>query len=95
MDPPVYDTLILSDVHLGSDTSRAREATCVLKQNRFRRLRPEIMVILDADKKVREEFATINLLTCAQNSASKEPTLWITTGLEAGAYGIDPTEYFL
>ena len=38
MDPPVYDTLILSDVHLGSDTSRAREATCVLKENRFRRL---------------------------------------------------------
>lgn len=38
MDPPVYDTLILSDVHLGADTSRAREATRVLKQNRFRRL---------------------------------------------------------
>src|SRR5579863_1170005 len=38
MDPPVYDTLILSDVHLGADTSRAREATCVLKENRFRRL---------------------------------------------------------
>jgi UDP-2,3-diacylglucosamine pyrophosphatase LpxH len=38
MDPPVYDTLILSDVHLGSETSRAREATCVLKENRFRRL---------------------------------------------------------
>ena len=38
MDPPVYDTLILSDVHLGSDTSRAREATRMLKENRFRRL---------------------------------------------------------
>jgi putative nucleotidyltransferase with HDIG domain len=71
------------------------EVGVVIGQNRFRRLRPEIMVILDADKKVREEFATINLLTCAQNSASKEPTLWITAGLEAGAYGIDPTEYFL
>ena len=38
MDPPVYDTLILSDVHLEADTSRAREATCVLKENRFGRL---------------------------------------------------------
>ena len=38
MDPPVYDTLILSDVHLGADTSHAREATCVLKENHFRRL---------------------------------------------------------
>ena len=27
MDPAVYDTLILSDVHLGAETSRAREAT--------------------------------------------------------------------
>src|SRR3984957_13853851 len=38
MDLPVYDTLILSDLHLGADTSHAREATRVLKQNRFKRL---------------------------------------------------------
>ena len=35
MDPPAYNTLILSDLHLGAETSRAREATRVLKQNRF------------------------------------------------------------
>jgi UDP-2,3-diacylglucosamine pyrophosphatase LpxH len=38
MDLSVYNTLILSDLHLGADTSRAREATRVLKQNRFQRL---------------------------------------------------------
>ncbi len=38
MDPPVYDTLILSDLHLGSECSRARDATRVLKENSFRRL---------------------------------------------------------
>jgi UDP-2,3-diacylglucosamine pyrophosphatase LpxH len=38
MDLPVYDTLILSDLHLGAETSHAREATLVLKGNRFRRL---------------------------------------------------------
>lgn len=38
MDPPVYDTLILSDLHLGSECSRARDATRVLKENRFHRL---------------------------------------------------------
>jgi UDP-2,3-diacylglucosamine pyrophosphatase LpxH len=32
------DTLILSDVHLGSETSRAREATELLESMRFRRL---------------------------------------------------------
>jgi UDP-2,3-diacylglucosamine pyrophosphatase LpxH len=38
MDLPVYNTLILSDLHLGAETSHAREATRVLKQNSFRRL---------------------------------------------------------
>ena len=36
MDLPVYNTLILSDLHLGAETSRAREATQVLKNSRFR-----------------------------------------------------------
>ena len=38
MDLPVHNTLILSDLHLGAETSHAREATRVLKQNRFQRL---------------------------------------------------------
>jgi len=33
-----YDTLILSDVHLGSELSRARDALDVLESHRFRRL---------------------------------------------------------
>jgi UDP-2,3-diacylglucosamine pyrophosphatase LpxH len=38
VDLHVYNTLILSDLHLGAETSHAREATRVLKENRFRRL---------------------------------------------------------
>ncbi len=38
MDPHAYNTLILSDLHLGAETSHAREATQVLKQNCFKRL---------------------------------------------------------
>src|ERR1700730_8104485 len=38
MDLPVYNTLILSDLHLGAETSHAREAMRVLKENRFQRL---------------------------------------------------------
>jgi len=38
MDLPVYNTLILSDLHLGAETSHAREATRVLKETRFQRL---------------------------------------------------------
>lgn len=33
-----YDTLILSDLHLGADMSRAREALRVLQENEYRRL---------------------------------------------------------
>jgi len=33
-----YNTLILSDLHLGAETSHARQAMRVLKQNRFQRL---------------------------------------------------------
>ena len=35
---PSYDTLILSDLHLGAEMSRAREALRVLQENRYRRL---------------------------------------------------------
>jgi UDP-2,3-diacylglucosamine pyrophosphatase LpxH len=38
MSPAVYDTLILSDLHLGSEISRAEQATRMLRGNRFRRL---------------------------------------------------------
>lgn len=71
------------------------EVGVVVGQNRYRRLRPEVMLILDAAKKVRDEFTTVDLLTCEANSSSGQPGLWITRGLERGAHGIDPTEYFL
>jgi UDP-2,3-diacylglucosamine pyrophosphatase LpxH len=38
VDPTACDTLILSDLHLGSEMSRAREATRVLRENSYRRL---------------------------------------------------------
>jgi UDP-2,3-diacylglucosamine pyrophosphatase LpxH len=38
MSSAVYDTLILSDLHLGSEISRAEQATRMLRENRLRRL---------------------------------------------------------
>ena len=71
------------------------EVGVVIRQNRFRRLRPEVLLILDEQKKLRDEFHVIDLLTCDENTNSKEPALWISRGLERGAFGIDPAEYFL
>lgn len=71
------------------------EVGIVVGQNRYRRLRPELMLILDSKQQVRKEFATLDLLTCDENRGNAEPSVWITRGLEHGAYGIDPGEYFL
>jgi hypothetical protein len=71
------------------------EVGVVIAQNRFRRLRPELMMILDPQKKVRDEFSTVDLQLCEENNTAGEPGMWITKGLAPGAYGIDPMEYFL
>jgi hypothetical protein len=71
------------------------EVGVVIGQNRYRRLRPQVTLILNAQKQVREEFTTVDLLTCDENSGKAEPSLWITQGLERGAHGIDPAESFL
>lgn len=70
------------------------EVGVVVGQSHFRRLRPEVMLILDAQKRVRAEFVIVDLQAHDGGSATS-PSLWITRGLEPGAYGIDPNEYFL
>ena len=70
------------------------EVGIVIAQNRFRRLRPEVMLVLDAAKKPLADYRTIDLQTCQENIADR-PEIWIARGLETGSYGIDPGEYFL
>jgi hypothetical protein len=70
------------------------EVAIVVAQNRFRRLRPQIMIVLDANKQVSKDSTTIDLNTCEVNTASEQPGLWISKGLEPGAYGVDPLAYF-
>jgi len=70
------------------------EVGVVVGQNRFRRLRPEVMLILDPNKKLRADFVIADLQE-QSGAAGATPSVWITHGLEPGAYGIDPTEYFL
>jgi HD-GYP domain-containing protein (c-di-GMP phosphodiesterase class II) len=71
------------------------EVGIVIAQNRFRRLRPEVMLILDAQKKVREQFPAIDLQLFTKDNENGNAALWITQGLEPGAHGVDPTEFFL
>ena len=66
----------------------------VMKQNSAFRLRPEVMLILDEDKKLLEEFNVVNLNDDSFQPSS-ENSLWITRGLEPGAYDVNPEDYFL
>lgn len=71
-----------------------QEVAIVTKQNRIRRLRPEVMIIMSADRQLLEQFRVIDL---NEETIAEEGTisLWIERGLPPGVYGIDPTEFYL
>ncbi len=70
------------------------EVAVVTQQNRVRRLRPNVMVILDCEKAMLENFTQVDL-RLQNTDASGEVSLWIRRGLPPGSYGIDPAEFFL
>lgn len=70
------------------------EVAVVTAQSRIRRLRPEVMIILDKDKKPLDEYRVVNLNEMSA-TADNQSSLWIESGLEPGAYGIDLADYYL
>ena len=70
------------------------EVAVVTAQSRVRRLRPEIMVILDAEKQPLADYRVVDLNQVSA-TADNQASLWIEQGLEPGAYGVDPAEYYL
>ena len=86
MDPPVYDTLILSDVHLGADTSRAREATCVLKENRFRRLilLGDIFADLNFRRLTKEHWKFLGYIRKLSNPKRDLEVVWVEGNHDQG-----------
>ncbi len=65
----------------------------VIAQNRTRRLRPKVMLILDSDKCHHEDFPVVDLL--ADPTDAMGNLLEIRNSLEPGAHGIDPGQYYL
>ncbi len=70
------------------------EVAVVTAQSRIRRLRPEVMIILDAEKKPLADYRVVDLNQVSA-TADDQASLWIESGLEPGAYGVDPAEYYL
>jgi HD-GYP domain-containing protein (c-di-GMP phosphodiesterase class II) len=71
------------------------EIAVVTKQNRVRRLRPEIMIIMNSEKEFLESFRVADLSKESQAEKGRHETLWIERGVPPGSYGIDPAEFFL
>jgi HD-GYP domain-containing protein (c-di-GMP phosphodiesterase class II) len=70
------------------------EVGMVVAQNRVRRLRPKLILLLDRDKLPLDVYPIVDLRNPAFE-APAESALWIERGLAPGEYGIDPTEYYL
>jgi hypothetical protein len=66
----------------------------VISQNNLRRLRPTVMLVLDADKQPRADCPVVDLALQTKADDGTQ-SLWIASGLEPGAYGIDPVKYYV
>jgi UDP-2,3-diacylglucosamine pyrophosphatase LpxH len=86
MDPHVYDTLILSDVHLGAETSRAGEATRMLKENRFRRLilLGDIFADLNFGRLTKEHWRFLGLIRKLSNPKRNIEVVWVEGNHDQG-----------
>jgi len=66
------------------------EVGMIMSQNRVQRLKPKIMMLLDENKKPFEVSKIVDLTVDTTDSSGLELT--IISGLQPGAYGIDPTK---
>ena len=69
------------------------EVGIVIGQNRHRRLRPKVMLVLDVEKKPLHVNPVRDLLS--ETTAADGSELTVLTTLSPGAYGISPHDYFL
>lgn len=70
------------------------EVGVVIAQNRVRRLRPKILLLLDKNKNPLVHESIVDLRNQLAHDDGKS-SLWIERGLTPGDYGIDPAEYYL
>lgn len=68
------------------------EVAIVTHQNQTRRLKPEVVVVLDRDKNKKDPLDIVDL---SNQDANKEAERWITRELLPGTYGVDSEEYFI
>jgi len=90
MDLPVYNTLILSDLHLGAETSHAREATRVLKDNRFQRLilLGDIFADLNFARLTKDHWKFLGYIRKLSNPKRRIEVVWVEGNHDHGLTNI-------
>lgn len=86
MEAAVYDTLILSDVHLGAEVSRARAATRMLKENAFRRLilLGDIFADLNFGRLKKEHWQFLGTIRKLSNPKRQVEVVWVEGNHDLG-----------
>jgi len=86
MEAAFYDTLILSDVHLGAEVSRARAATRMLKENAFRRLilLGDIFADLNFGRLKKEHWQFLGTIRKLSNPRRKVEVVWVEGNHDLG-----------
>ena len=76
---PVYDTLILSDLHLGADMSRAREALRVLREASYHRLilLGDIFADLNFGRLKKEHWKFLGYIRKLSNPKRNIEVVWV------------------
>ena len=82
----VFPTGTLVEMHSG-------EVGIVMAQNKTRRMSPQVMLILDKDKKHFPDYLIVDLMN--QPAEYNDDPLTILRGLDPGSYDIDPTEFYM
>ena len=70
------------------------EVGVVVEQNHIRRLRPKLMIVLDAEHRALQQYQTLDLRQLPSDQRDGN-AYWIVKGLESGAFGVDPKNYFI
>ena len=86
----MYNTLILSDLHLGAETSHAREATRVLKENIFQRLilLGDIFADLNFARLTKEHWKFLSYIRKLSNPKRNVEVVWVEGNHDHGLTNI-------
>lgn len=86
MPEPLYDTVIMSDLHLGSDTARAEEALETLQALRFRRLilLGDIFADLNFRRLTKDHWQFLSYVRKLSNPKRGVEVVWIEGNHDSG-----------